>query len=942
MAQVIREKAVFDERGGMPTMRFANQGMGLHSLESFEASGQSEAQRRLCGLAVVKVEQAAQAFRLHYIVTARQVSFDDSSCFRSGSGVRERNYVTQSLMISFVVIVGDVFAECMEQRAFAKEDELVEAFFFDGAHPAFGKCVEVGGTWRQLQRLSADTPKQLVKGVGELAVAVVQKIAGAWKCVFFSGHVAGDLFHPSLVGGAGRAAKNNLAGAHLDEEQDVVGGQSRLRPDLGGEKVGCPEDIFVAADELSPRQAPSAGEGRSQSVLAENVAYGLSGNGVTEVGERARDAVVTPQGILPRKLDDELFYFDGYCRPARPCFMPAGEIPLFGNELAMPFEERFGLHDCHHLAQQFAKRFALLGQSDAFLVIQSPVRGVALEDGAIDAVFFQNVFEFAEQSGFDLAGGASENSFPRHGRRMIEFAWQIEAFGVSFGVLVAGVPLSGIYVHAYGPAYLSQITDRNANRIELVTSGTGVSPVHRVDYYSPSNVLTKSLLFHRDGQGRIDAIYDPQSLADAGWDPNSSAGVPPVPCVVYSYDAAGNLAVVSNLLSRTGVPPVSSPVYSATQYIYTNPNFPHFITEIRDPRGISPLRNLYDDSGKLVGVVDAFGKTNSFTHDVANHTETVTDRMGNQTMHAYDDRGNIISTTDALGHTTTRTYDDNNNETSVTDPLGHVTYFGYDDKGNRTSVTDPNTNTTYFVYDSFGNILSTSNAVGVVIQNQYDAAGNLTVMANALGLAMTNLYDDAGHNIGTVDNTGSASFGYDGSGNITGSTGSDGVTHTLQYDANGNMTNTFYQWTNPNNPSDVRTLTSRTDYDASGRITKTVDADGNQMQTIYDELGKPAQTINALGGTNTFVYDAKDNVIEMDYPDGTITRTVYDANGRSVVTTDRYVPGNQANGMRTTYDTIGRVVETERLSNVVVSVTSPGGLTQSAFISASSVVATNL
>jgi len=37
MAPVIREKAVFNAKGGMPTMRFANLGMGLHSLESLDA-----------------------------------------------------------------------------------------------------------------------------------------------------------------------------------------------------------------------------------------------------------------------------------------------------------------------------------------------------------------------------------------------------------------------------------------------------------------------------------------------------------------------------------------------------------------------------------------------------------------------------------------------------------------------------------------------------------------------------------------------------------------------------------------------------------------------------------------------------------------------------------------------------------------------------------------
>jgi YD repeat-containing protein len=174
-----------------------------------------------------------------------------------------------------------------------------------------------------------------------------------------------------------------------------------------------------------------------------------------------------------------------------------------------------------------------------------------------------------------------------------------------------------------------------SRRIEIGTD--------RVDYYNPTGQLTKSLLFHRDAQNRIDAIYDPQSLADAGWDGSATVPVAAVPSVKYMYDSIGNLTTVSNLVSRTGV----SPVYQATTYIYSNPNFPHYITEIRDPRGLTPLRSLYDDQGRLYAVVDAFGKTNLFVHDLTGKTETVFDRMGNQTIHIYDDRGNVISSTAA-------------------------------------------------------------------------------------------------------------------------------------------------------------------------------------------------------------------------------------------------------------------------------------------------------
>ena len=71
-------------------------------------------------------------------------------------------------------------------------------------------------------------------------------------------------------------------------------------------------------------------------------------------------------------------------------------------------------------------------------------------------------------------------------------------------------------------------------------------------------------------------------------------------------------------------------------------------------------------------------------------------------------------------------------------------------------------------------------------------------------------------------------------------------------------------------------------------------------------------------------YDARGNSVETVYPDSTVSRTVYDENGRAVVTRDRQLAANSANGTRMIYDAIGRVVRTERLSNVVINVTVDG------------------
>jgi RHS repeat-associated protein len=500
------------------------------------------------------------------------------------------------------------------------------------------------------------------------------------------------------------------------------------------------------------------------------------------------------------------------------------------------------------------------------------------------------------------------------------------------------------FVDAYDTAHLSSITDRNNNRIEMVTSSSaGVPPViQQIDHYNPANVLTKSVLFHRDGQNRIDAIYDP----------NSSAGVPP--SVVYVYDSIGNLSKVYKLVSATGgtgVPACdlcpASAKYETTEYLYENSRFPHFITSIKDPRGVTPLRNLYDDSGRLIGVIDAFGKTNSFVHDLANRTETVTDRMGNQTIHVYDDRGNVTSSTDASG-TINRSYDANNNLLSESDQLGHTTYYGYDGNGNRTNVTDALNHINSFTYDGNGNMLTHTDPLGHTTQNIYDSAGNLTVTIDASGAASSHAYEN-GKLKYTYNAKGerTASFGYDAAGNMTNTTDAAGFSRGFSYDANGNQTNSSYTWVNPIGGATVPVVTS-TLYDSAGRVTASMDADSNWTYTVYNEIGKVASTTNKLGLATSFTYDARGNLIQTIYPDSTVTRTVYDDNGRAVVSTSRAaftntVPDSMtfARATRTDYNAVGRATNTVRLTNAEITINNNAGVVSAVLSGAGSALSTS-
>ncbi len=114
----------------------------------------------------------------------------------------------------------------------------------------------------------------------------------------------------------------------------------------------------------------------------------------------------------------------------------------------------------------------------------------------------------------------------------------------------------------------------------------------------------------------------------------------------------------------------ATPAANVTTFTY---NATHGLLTIQDPRGIQPIRNEYDNNGRLIRHTDAYGHTIDYTHDLNNRQEIVKDRLGNLTVNEYDDRGNVVRVTDARGGVTTRSYDARNNVLTETNPNGAST-----------------------------------------------------------------------------------------------------------------------------------------------------------------------------------------------------------------------------------------------------------------------------
>ena len=108
---------------------------------------------------------------------------------------------------------------------------------------------------------------------------------------------------------SGQAGEGDPARFQMDEEQDVVGGETSPSKHLNREEVGSCQDGEVRGDEILPGSSLAAFRCRSNPVLAKDVAHGLIGNDMAEIGQGADDAVVPPGEVLSCEADNERLNF---------------------------------------------------------------------------------------------------------------------------------------------------------------------------------------------------------------------------------------------------------------------------------------------------------------------------------------------------------------------------------------------------------------------------------------------------------------------------------------------------------------------------------------------------------------------------------------------------------------------------------------------------------
>ncbi len=406
---------------------------------------------------------------------------------------------------------------------------------------------------------------------------------------------------------------------------------------------------------------------------------------------------------------------------------------------------------------------------------------------------------------------------------------------------------------------IEKVVDPNGNILRYTNDGI---------FHSSGKAIT----FQRDSDGRIRAITTPNGDV-----------------LNYQYSDEGDLSASADALGNS------------TEYTY---NRSHGLLEIIDPLGNRLVRNIYDDSGRLVAQEDSDGNRTDFNHDIEGRQSVITDRRGNSTLYYYDDRGNVTAKVDAAGNSWNYSYDDRGNQLSQLDPLGNTTSATFDDRNNQLTQTDESGNTVSYTYNTRGQELTITDARGNLYENSYDSLGNLLTVKGPNGDVASNYINAKGLVSKTVDMDGNAtSYTYDSDGNKLTETDALGNVARYTYDENGNV---LTESLDREVSGSVISETTRYVYDANNRVVETQRADGSTVSTEYDAAGNQTAMVDALGHRTEYAYDAFRRITETYHPDGTVDARTYDAEGNLATEIDRL-----GRITRYTYDKLNRVIRTD-------------------------------
>ncbi|WP_220272938.1 LysM peptidoglycan-binding domain-containing protein [Aquitalea aquatica] len=306
----------------------------------------------------------------------------------------------------------------------------------------------------------------------------------------------------------------------------------------------------------------------------------------------------------------------------------------------------------------------------------------------------------------------------------------------------------------------------------------------------------------------------------------------------------------------------------------------------------------------------------------------------------YDKDGRLTYSIDVLGYVIQRSYDANGNVTqtvryvnklvgSLADGVAPAIVSAAPASGAYVLANSALDRAEYTVYDAANRATFQRDAQGYLTEWRYDAAGNLTSTVHYANLVQGNWASNVAPQITATAPAGGGSYVvphasdqatrtvYDAAGRPSFSIDAEGYVTSLQYDANGKLTQRVRyanRLVSPladgvvpqvldtapasgggyllrNAAQDAVTLNT---YDSAGRLMDSQDGAGNVTRQLYDAASRVVGTVRGFGtptaSRTRYVYDAAGRMMEETRGDGTddaaSTRYRLDATGNRVAEID--------------------------------------------------------
>ena len=256
-----------------------------------------------------------------------------------------------------------------------------------------------------------------------------------------------------------------------------------------------------------------------------------------------------------------------------------------------------------------------------------------------------------------------------------------------------------------------------------------------------------------------------------------------------------------------------------------------------------------DNAGRPVASTDPAGRRSSVTRDVRGLVTEVIDPVGNVTTIEYSPEGWVTRVVNPDGSWRSGTYDGEGNLTQTMNETGATTTTRYTVFDKVSSVTLPNGGITRYVYNTQMEPIMVTNADGHTWQLHYDLDGSIIKEVDYNGLITQSHTTPDGQRLDTITGAGTVTTMFDPYGRMTETLDDQGNTTTYQRDALGKITKVTNQW-----------CTTDYSYDEYGRsLTETTTLYSGESHTM-------AFTYGRLGGVEAITHTLPDGKQVLETP----------------------------------------------------------------------------